>query len=32
MKLLLRFMGFLFAAGTILFIVGIAGAASSLVG
>jgi len=30
MKLLLRFLGFLFAAGTILFIVGIAGTASLL--
>ena len=30
MKMLLRFLGFLFAAGTILFIVGIAGTAALL--
>ena len=30
MKLLLRFFGFLFAAGTILFVVGVAGAAGLL--
>ena len=30
MKLLLRFLGFLFAAGTILFIVGVAGTAGLL--
>ena len=30
MKLMLRFLGFLFAAGTILFVVGVAGAAGLL--